>query len=702
MQNIFTHSRSVLFKLLLILFGLFLLSAHANALSTGWLQNPNHPPLETRFVITGQMNEQEKAVAGFLEVRLSGGWKTYWRNPGEGGIAPSMTWENSKNLRDVIWYWPHPKRFNVLGIETLGYKGRVVFPMTLLVKDMNAPVTFKSNLTLSSCTTICVLTDFPFELTFTPSKLTLSENAMHVYAQALSQVPRASALIRNVNAIWDQSKNKLQVSILKDAGWKNPDVLIDGTSEEIEDATFRKPIIHIEGEKLTATFDVTSWISTPNLTGEDISITLSDGDFIAEQTTRVLSQNIEEGKKTSLLKMFLFALLGGFILNIMPCVLPVLGMKLSGVITAKELKKKQIRFQFLASATGIVFSFWLIALFLFGLKLTGNAIGWGIQFQNPWFIGLMVLITALFSANMLGLFEVKLSSNTSTWIASKGDSSYLGHFTQGLFATLLATPCSAPFLGAAVAFALATNTLTMFFIFTGLGLGMALPWILIALFPSIALALPKPGRWMIYIKYLFGLMMLITSIWLLSLLSHHLPGLLIYNLGIGLVVIMIARTFFVYGKKAAPWIASLFVALLCGGLLIASITTEKWVSPLPAEPDWTPLSTSDIQKAVREGKVVFVDITAKWCITCKANKIGVLLQEPVYSELNNQNLIPMQGDWTRPSENITSYLQANGRFGVPFNVVYGPGAPNGIALPVILNSSVVMDAIKKAKGLNPQ
>lgn len=228
MKNIFTHSRSILLGQFLVLFGLFSLSAHADALSTGWLQNPNHLPLETRFVITGQMNEQEKAVAGFLEVRLSGDWKAYWRNPGEGGIAPSMTWENSKNLRDVIWYWPHPKRFNVLGIETLGYKGSVVFPMTLLVKDMNAPLTFKSNLTLSSCTTICVLTDFPFELTFTPSKLVLSENAMHMYAQALSRVPRASTLIQNVSAIWDQSKNKLQVSILKDAGWKDPDVLIDG------------------------------------------------------------------------------------------------------------------------------------------------------------------------------------------------------------------------------------------------------------------------------------------------------------------------------------------------------------------------------------------------------------------------------------------------------------------------------------------
>lgn len=701
MQKFNNVLRSTLFGLLFILCGFFSLAAFAETVTTGWIQNPNHPPLETRFVITGQINEQEKTVAGFLEVRLSGDWKTYWRSPGEGGITPSMTWDKSSNIKDVIWYWPHPERFNLLGIETLGYKNSVIFPMRLVIDDMRRPVIFSSDLTLSSCTTICVLTDYAFELNFTPSTLIASEEAMYLYAQGLSQVPRASPLIQKTTAIWDENKSKLQVTLNKSMGWITPDVLIDGKSDEVIDTTFTNAILRIDGEKLIATFDVKSWMGTPNLEGEMISVTISDNDFIAEQKTTISANAIlNEEREMSLFQVFLFALLGGLILNIMPCVLPVLGMKLSSVVSARDLEKKQIRFQFLASASGIVFSFWLIAAFLTALKLSGNAIGWGIQFQNAWFIGLMTLITALFSANMLGLFEIKLSSNASTWIASKGDNSYLGHFTQGMFATLLATPCSAPFLGTAVAFALATNIPTLFLIFTALALGMALPWILVALFPSIALALPKPGKWMNTIKYFFGLMMLFTSIWLLTLLSHHLPILWIYAIAIAGVIVLVLRTIKAYGEKVAAYVGGLIIFLVAGWLIVASMTTDKWVKPLPADLNWQALSVVDIKQHVKEGKVVFVDITAQWCITCKANKIGVLLQDPVYSALQDTNLIPMRGDWTKPSALVTSYLQANGQFGVPFNKVYGPGAPEGIALPVILNSDVVIDAINQAKGVS--
>lgn len=319
---------------------------------------------------------------------------------------------------------------------------------------------------------------------------------------------------------------------------------------------------------------------------------------------------------------------------------------------------------------GFLLRFWLIALFLTVLKLSGSAIGWGIQFQSGWFIGVMFLITALFGANMLGLFEVRLSSNANTWLASKGDNSYIGHFTQGMFATLLATPCSAPFLGTAVAFALATNIPTMFGIFTALALGMALPWIAVALFPSIAMALPKPGQWMNRIKYAFGVMMLITSIWLMSLLANHLSEEWLYGLIAISASALFARMVQVHGVKAT---------LICSALLIATlgvtiVAKESNTNVLPPEPKWETLSAQAIDQYVEEGKVVFVDVTADWCVTCKANKVGVLLQEPVYSELNSTDVVAMQGDWTVPSDSVTSYLQSYDRFGVPFNIVFGPGA----------------------------
>ncbi|EPO0024312.1 protein-disulfide reductase DsbD family protein [Vibrio alginolyticus] len=682
---------------------LFASVVKAEPLTTGWLKNPNHPPVETRFVISGQVDAESKTVAGFLEVRLAGDWKTYWRSPGEGGIAPSMTWDGSKNLSDIVWHWPHPKRFELLGIETLGYKGNVIFPMTLHVNDLDSPVVLDANLTLSSCTTVCVLTDYPFEISFIPSELKLSESAMHTYAQGMSLVPKPSPLIKNVNAIWDEQNSKLQVTVENSMGWTEPDMLIDGTTEEVRDSAFTQPVFEVEGNKLVATFDVTNWMGTPQLDEQTITVTLDDNNFIAEHATTVKSQMIIQDRGNfNIAQMILFALFGGFILNIMPCVLPVLGMKLSSIVSTQGLEKRQIRFQFLSSSLGILVSFWLIALFLTVLKLSGSAIGWGIQFQNAWFIGLMVFITGVFGANMLGLFEIRLSSNANTWLATKGDNSYKGHFTQGMFATLLATPCSAPFLGTAVALALATSIPVMFLIFTALALGMASPWIAVALFPSVALRLPKPGQWMNNIKLLFGFMMLITSVWLLSLLSNHVPMLWVYVISIVALALLVMRTLRVYGKKVAIWTGGALIILVSASLVVGSITSNKSATLLPPEPNWEPLSTTAIENHIADGKVVFVNVTADWCITCKANKIGVLLQDPVYGMLHHSDVVAMEGDWTVPSQSVTSYLQENGRFGVPFNIVYGPKAPNGIPLPIILTDESVISAIETANGNNKE
>ncbi|MEZ9056556.1 protein-disulfide reductase DsbD family protein [Vibrio pelagius] len=686
-----------------IVAALFASVVKAEPLTTGWLKNPNHPPVETQFVISGQVDAESKTVAGFLEVRLAGDWKTYWRSPGEGGIAPSMTWDGSKNLSDIVWHWPHPKRFELLGIETLGYKGNVIFPMTLHVNDLDSPVVLDANLTLSSCTTVCVLTDYPFEISFIPSELKLSESAMHTYAQGMSLVPKPSPLIKNVNAIWDEQNSKLQVTVENSMGWTEPDMLIDGTTEEVRDSAFTQPVFEVEGNKLVATFDVTNWMGTPQLDEQTITVTLDDNNFIAEHATTVKSQMIIQDRGNfNIAQMILFALFGGFILNIMPCVLPVLGMKLSSIVSTQGLEKRQIRFQFLSSSLGILVSFWLIALFLTVLKLSGSAIGWGIQFQNAWFIGLMVFITGVFGANMLGLFEIRLTSNANTWLATKGDNSYKGHFTQGMFATLLATPCSAPFLGTAVAFALATSIPVMFLIFTALALGMASPWIAVALFPSVALRLPKPGQWMNNIKLLFGFMMLITSVWLLSLLSNHVPMLWVYVISIVALALLVMRTLRVYGKKVATWTGGALIILISASLVVGSITSNKSATLLPPEPNWEPLSTTAIENHIADGKVVFVNVTADWCITCKANKIGVLLQDPVYGMLHHSEVVAMEGDWTVPSQSVTSYLQENGRFGVPFNIVYGPKAPNGIPLPIILTDGSVISAIETANGNNKE
>lgn len=686
-------------RMLLLMSALLFSVASFAQTETGWLTNPNHPPVKTRFVLTGQMNPADKTVEGFLEVDLSGDWKTYWRSPGEGGIAPSINWDKSTNLNNVDWHWPHPEHYSLLGINTLGYKGDVVIPMTLHVDDFDQPVFIDAKLTLSSCTTICVLTDYPLSLSFTPNELTVSEQAMYIHAQAISMVPKPSPLISDQQAKWDKRTNQLEVTLTKSLGWQKPDVIIDSSEEAISDYSYKLKTIDAEGDTLTAIFEVSTWLGDIDLTEQSVNITLKDTDFIAEQTAPVSIGVISNvSADLSLIEMIGFAVLGGLILNVMPCVLPVLGMKLSGVIAAQGLERRKIRLQFLASSAGILTSFWLLAAFLLILKLTGSAIGWGIQFQSPWFIGFMVMVTALFGANMIGLFEIRLSSGTNTWLASKGDNSYGGHYLQGMFATLLATPCSAPFLGTAVAFALAASALDMVAIFTALAIGMALPWIIVALFPGLASYLPKPGAWMNKVKLLFGVMMLITSGWLVYLLANHLPIFWIVVIVVIAFVWILARIKQVYGNKALAISGSLSLGLLAGGLILGSVTADHWSTPLPQDLAWQPLSNQAIDNAVKQGKTVFVDVTADWCVTCKANKIGVIFQDPVYSALQHSNVVPIQGDWTHPDGKVTDYLRANGRFGVPFNIVYGPNAPEGIPLPVILTSDAVTLALKTASG----
>ncbi|MGR5142553.1 protein-disulfide reductase DsbD family protein [Photobacterium sp. DNB23_23_1] len=690
---------SLLTSLIVLMGGLFSFSASAIEYSTGWLQNPDHPPVELRYMLTGQQNLESKTVEALLEVKLDTDWKTYWRSPGEGGVAPSIDWSLSNNLEGVDWHWPMPKRYEFLGVETLGYKHTIIFPMTIHVSDMSKPVFLSGVLTMSSCTNICVLTDYEITLDFNPTDLTASEQAMHLYNQGMSNVPKEQPSVEITALSWDKNSKLMSVVATNTLGWHQPDVFIDGESQNVQDASFLKPTVQVDGNTLTAQMKVSSWFGEPKLLGETLNVTISDTDFSVE--TQGIANDIPVTLTTSssnLLEIIGIALLGGLILNIMPCVLPVLGMKLSSVIAAEGLEKRQIRMQFLSSAAGILTSFWLLAGFMIVLKLSGQALGWGVQFQSPYFIGAMVVITALFAANMLGLFEIRLSSGTNTWLATKGDDSYVGHFVQGMFATLLATPCSAPFLGTAVAFALGADVVTLVAIFTALAIGMATPWLVIALFPRLAHLLPKPGMWMDKLKTLFGLMMLATSLWLLSLMTSFFATAAVVLVGVLLIIVLLWRLGKVKGRKPVILAMAFIIVGSGGGLIAGSMTADNWATPLPQNHAWQPLNIDAIQQQVSQGKIIFVDVTADWCITCKVNKVSVLLQDPIYSALEQDHIVLMKGDWTKPSDYVTGFLRSNGRFGVPFNIVYGPKAPMGIALPVILTNNDVINALEAASG----
>ncbi|WP_166373023.1 protein-disulfide reductase DsbD domain-containing protein [Psychromonas sp. SA13A] len=693
----------------LLLFSLCLFSINALALApeTGWISNLNHLPVKVNLQLTGQA--KQNTANALLNVNLDADWKTYWRSPGEGGVAPTFEWKTeSTNIKAFDWSWPTPKRYPVLGVETVGYKDKIHFPLHITVNDPEQPSRLKGTLTLASCTTICVLTDYKIDLHFDLTQLSINEDIAFAYAQAVSSVPilvdqsaidaqKNNANITHISSSWDQFNQQVVVQLSHQIGWQQPDLFIDSSDTELDNVFFSKPTLSVSEKQVTATFAASSWGGEVDLSNADVNITVVD-DGVAVEVATTLGKQIISTNEESITSIFLIALLGGLILNIMPCVLPVLGMKLSSVLGIEANQRGKVRKQFLASSAGIISSFWLLAAFLLVLKLSGEALGWGIQFQSPYFITFMIVVTALFTANMLGLFEIQLPSSMQTWLATKGGNSYLGHYLQGMFATLLATPCSAPFLGTAVAFALGASAWQLFAVFTALGMGMALPWLLIALFPSIALLMPKPGKWMGTVKIVFGVLILATCLWLVSLLSSFIS--VFYTVLVALFVLLLLAVLIIkkHGKRTFFIIFGIFMMVVSVVLIVGSLTAKHWANPLQDEISWVPLDAQVIQQQVDQGNVVFVDVTAKWCVTCKANKVGVLLQDPVYSALQKTGVIAMSGDWTVRSDSVTAYLQSFGRYGVPFNIVYGPAAPNGIELSTILNSEDVINAIQQAKG----
>lgn len=676
------------FRAALVCFNLLLLSFSATAADSGWLKKSDKHHAQVR--IWSEQTDSASQVRLLLDVKLDPDWKTYWRSPGAGGLAPEIKW-NSPDIQ-TQWNWPVPQWFDVAGISTQGYKNSVSFPIVL---KGQIPQQLSGVLTLSSCSNVCVLTDFPFSLNLQDVQ---DANFDAAFARASGQIPIASGMIEPANVSATYSNGLLQVTATRPSGWASPMVF----SDILPGAEFHQPQITVDGETLLAKIKVTpDWAGeVPELVNQNIGMVISDRGIAQEIPLKISAGSAtadSESSSGSIWVILLMALAGGLILNLMPCVLPVLGIKISTLLQSQPTSKSEVKKQFLASAMGILTSFWILALLMTVLSALQISLGWGIQFQSPWFIGFMVVVTGLFTANLFGLFTIRLSSGVNTRLATTGNNGYSGHFLQGLFATLLATPCSAPFLGTAVAFALASSLPVMWLIFTALGIGMSLPWLLIALFPSAALLLPKPGRWMNGLRLVMAGLMLASSLWLISLLTAHLGQTYTLIIGGALIAGLLLATAIRFGTRRFIQAAlfSLAISAIVWSLSIFSPTNAT--SLTEDRVHWQPLSEQAITQALSEGKTVFVDVTADWCITCKVNKYNVLLSPEVQSALSADDIVALRGDWTTPSEEITRFLKSRNSVSVPFNQIYGPALTQGEIMSPILTKEKVLNTLSSAK-----
>ncbi|MGY3857752.1 protein-disulfide reductase DsbD family protein [Aeromonas intestinalis] len=667
-----------------LLLGCLLWQSTGLASDTGWLTSPQNDHAKIRLQADRSDPQQTRIL---LDVALEAGWKTYWHSPGEGGIAPQILWDEP--VTDFHWYWPTPRHFEVAGLSTQGYQQSVSFPLSLRA-DADQPL--KGTLRLSTCSNVCILTDYPFTL---DADGTAPAGFDFAWAKVMSALPQPLPADTQVKVSYGH--NQLQLLAERPQGWQSPALFIDA----LEGAEFGKPELEVQGNTLTARVPVSDgWQGdAPDLRGQSLGLLLTDGEQ-AWQAKAAIGEALSLPAPGSSLPWLLgIALLGGLILNLMPCVLPVLALKLGSVLQQQTQQQGTIRKQFFAASAGILVSFWLLAAMSSLLRATQGAVGWGIQFQSAGFIGFMVLVTALFCANLLGLFEIRLPSALSTRLATSGGNGLGGHFLQGGFATLLATPCSAPFLGTAVAFALAAPLGELWLIFTALGLGMSLPWLLVAALPRLALWLPKPGRWMGQLRILLGLMMLGSSLWLLSLLANHLGTLTTGWLMVGLLLVLLAGIIWRHGIRG--FTLALSLSALVGGALLLGGAFSAQGGTTADRVAWQPLSEQAITQALAQNKRVFVDVTADWCVTCKANKYNVLLRDEVQTALSAPDVVALRGDWSRPSDTISAFLRKRGAAAVPFNQIYGPGLPEGETLSPLLDKGDLLDVLNKAGLIKP-
>ena len=333
------------------------------------------------------------------------------------------------------------------------------------------------------------------------------------------------------------------------------------------------------------------------------------------------------------------------------------------------------------------------------LKTSGSAVGWGLHFQQPGFIAFMVLVLTLFGASLTGAFHIPLPSRLADAVGKVTDHpGMLGHFATGMFAALLATPCSAPILGTAIGFALSRGVVEILAIFLMLGIGLALPYLLLVICPRAASLMPRPGRWMVAIKFVLAVMLFGSALWLLWVLAAQRDAVIAVTVAT-MAVLMVCSLALVQrvGQRGRVAVGVMAVLFAAGALATPVALTAP--SPVSAadRTAWEPFNETRISSLVQEGKVVFVDVTAEWCISCKANKLLVIDRPTVAGLLAQEDMVAMRADWTKPDDQIARYLARNRRYAIPFNAVYGPGAPEGIVLSELLTEGAVIDAVTKAR-----
>jgi thiol:disulfide interchange protein/DsbC/DsbD-like thiol-disulfide interchange protein len=675
-----------------------------------------------------------------LRMRIAPQWHTYWQNPGDSGLPTTLAWNLPAGASAGALVYPVPHRLPVGPLMNYGYEKEVV-----LLAQVTLPAAFGEMMLRASaqaewlvCKDVCIpeSATVGFQLPVAPVAASPDPRFQALFAQARSALPAAVA---GWTASARVADGRLQIALRLPAGSTAPagelyffnaaEGQVDHARAQavtrhrdgvlLEVPLLAQPPVPIErlagvlvaaggfGASLPPGIVIEAPLSSaladlgPRLSGATVSTSAAPGPGVAAPSAAAPA--------IGLIFALLLAFAGGLILNLMPCVFPVLSIKALSMVEQGARDPRGLRRNGLAFGAGVLLSFLGLAAVLLALRASGEQIGWGFQLQSPAFVAAMAVLFTLLALNLAGVFEIglRLASAAGNVEARAGSS---GSFMNGVLAVAVAAPCTAPFMGAALGYALVQPPAAALAVFAALALGMAAPYMLLCLVPALSRMLPPPGPWMVTFKQAMVFPLLGTVAWLTWVLGLQAGINAVLGMLAGLVLIACAA--WIYGRFAGPTArpAPRAVALASTALFAVAGLYAAWpgenAQPAPIAQahtagdslDWQPWSAARVAELRAQGRPVFIDFTAAWCVTCQANKRLVLDTAAVTQHMSERKVATLRADWTRRDRAITEALAGYGRTGIPVYVLYLPGRAQPILLPELLTRDIVLAALDQGSA----
>jgi thiol:disulfide interchange protein len=674
------------------------------------------PPTQGTHVTASLVAETHNVVPGqpiHLAIRqqIQSGWHTYWSNPGDSGLPTTIEWSVPQGFTAGPILWPQPKRIAYGPVVDYGYENEV-----FLSVDINAPSTLALGtpivVTAHANWLVCSDTCIPEEAQLSISLPVAAEAEPDPYwAQRFAFVRAHMPSPNPFPTTATISGEDITLHIAVGNSVKLNDVMfLPMDSDVLDDDAAQNPVVGADGLTLTLRRD-TAKPAPAGLNGllvfRDSTAQSDTGPEAIVISSPITPFATESSSKLAIVWPLVLALAGGVLLNLMPCVLPVLSIKVFGLVQHAQSAPREVRLQGIVYGAGVLASFAAIAAVLLAIRSAGTEIGWGFQLQSPLFIAAMIYVLFAVGLNLSGVFGFgERIAGAAGELSSHPN--YSSSFLTGALATLVATPCTAPFMAASLGYAITQPWYLSLAIFEAVGFGMALPYVVIAFSPGLRRILPKPGSWMLGLKQFLAFPVYGTGVWLTFVLAKEAGELAVTAVLAGLVLIALAAWAYEGLRNTEHrwrrWGMAVSVVPLFGA--VAVLTLAGIGQPLGAAStedkagiDWMPFNAGRIDELQAQGTPVFVDFTADWCITCKLNERVALENPAVIEAFANNKVAALRADWTRQDPSITRMLEANGRAGVPLYLFYPKPGSQGktreaVILPQILTAATILREIQ--------